>query len=95
MREAMDAYAQTGLVHERTRDPVFRETNFHHIYSGNDYLPGRALPRTDFADPGAVARLLAEIRRKNESAAASLPIHRELMDSIHAEKEAPEMRPGR
>ncbi len=86
LAQAMQRYRQSGQVKLPNRDPVFAEVNHHFIWTGAGVLPGptpsisAALIDSDSAIPSLIFR----IQERNQSIAARMPSHGDLLRAVHS-----------
>jgi len=82
LAELMALYRESGKM-VRERGAVFHDTNFYFILAGGECLPRRYLPRADFSDFDAVAKIMDGIKVNNLAFAERMPSHQALMEMLH------------
>lgn len=82
LAELLALYRESGKM-VRERGTVFHDTNFYFILAGGECLPRRYLPRADFSDFDAVAKIMDGIKVSNQALAERMPSHQALMEMLH------------
>lgn len=92
--ERLELYDECGWI-DGLRGDGFQETSYYHILTGNGRLPRRPSAMSLSNDPDSTQAVLQQILAQNEQMLAQLPLHREMLDWIHAAGQADSLPSGR
>jgi tryptophan halogenase len=84
LRDRMELYEETGrLDFALPGRPLFTETSYFFIFTGNRRLPRRPVVEAEIANRGEVWHLLDRIRAENRDFANRMPDHKSYLAELH------------
>ena len=78
-------YLASGSVGPLAPEAI-AEGNYHYLLAGCGRLPGQPTVYARAADPAMIQQSLRSLLKSNEATLKDLPLHEELLDWIHAER---------